>query len=270
MQEERTVARQQLVESEAVSWWSWRPGIRPGRAFVFGGLLSLLALFLLVNGIATLTAGMLDSSSPPIRVSGIVAGHTKSLLGSPQLTVRLTQPGFPATITLLVSHTASTDLANGSAVKIDYAPHQHVPYALESGGHLYPLPDASASGNLWQTLSLLLFGLVLLPYPSLLSFWGWRDLRTGPARRRNGTVIALRAARQTTTRAPGLIPRTTRIWHGVALQIENSASNAPEILTFAIQEELHAQLQRGTRVEINYSPHLHHLYTLKVLHNSTS
>ncbi len=269
MQEESVLAQQPLIESEAVSWWSWRPGMKPLRAFLFGGLLSLLALFLLVNAISALIAGVLDSSTAPLGVPAVVTGHTRDVLGSPQLTLRLKQVGFPTTITLVISPAASTNLVNGSAVMIDYAPHQRTPYALESGGHRYALPGTSASGNLWQTLTLLLCGLLLLPYPSLLSFWGWRDLHDGRACRRTAIVVALRAARQTTARAPGLIPRTTHIWHGVALQIEQTFVTPSKILTFGIRQELHEELQRGNRVEVTYSPHLHHLYTLKVLHNNT-
>src|SRR5581483_11081749 len=167
-----------LVESEAVSWWSWRPGARPVRAFLFGGLLSLLALFLLTNAVATLIAGALDSASAPLRVQGIVGGHSKDTLGSPQLTIHLTRPGFPESITLVVAHATSTALANGTPVVIDYAPHQRTPYALESNGQRYLLPGTSVSGNLFETLALSLFGLLLLPYPLLTSIWGWRDLRT--------------------------------------------------------------------------------------------
>jgi hypothetical protein len=268
VQKESTFTPQPLVESDAVSWWSWRPGMRPLRAFLFGGLLSLLALFLLVNGAATLIAGILDSSAAPLRVPAVVTGQSKDVLGSPQLVLRPEQPGFPSTITLVVSHATAKALPRGSVVSIDYAPHQHTPYALENGEQRYALPGASASGNLWQTLALLLFGLLLLPYPSLLSFWGWRDLRTGRVYQRSAIVVALRTARQTTTRTPGLLPRTTNIWHGVALQMEYPSTPTPKILTFAIQQELHAQLQRGMRAEVTYSPALHHLYTLKVLHNS--
>lgn len=269
MQEEGASATQPLIESEAVSWWSWRPGMKPLRAFLFGGLLSLLALFLLTNGVATLVAGALDSSSAPLQVPGIVTGHTKNMLGAPQLTLHLERPGFPATITLVVSPATAKNLVNGSMLNVDYAPHQRTPYALESDGHRYLLPDTSASGNLWQSLALLLSGLLLLPYPSLLLFWGWRDLRTGEVYQRTATVVALRAARQTTTRTPGLLPRTTHIWYGVALQIAQAEATTPEILTFGLRQELHAELRHGNHVEITYSPHLHHLYTLKVLHNDT-
>jgi len=253
-----------LIESEAVSWWSWRPGARPGRAFLFGGLLSLLALFLLLNGVATLVAGVLDSSSAPLRVRGIVAGHGSDVLGSPQLMIRLTQPGFPSSITLVVSHTTSVELTNGTPVAVDYAPHQRTPYALESGGRSYPLPGTSASGNLFESLTLLLFGLLLLPYPLLLAIWGWRDLRARQPCQRTGHIVALRTARQTTTRTPGLVPRTTHTWHGIALQVESSApeSAEPEILTFGVREELYRVFKRGDYVRVTYSPHLRHLYTI--------
>ncbi len=254
----------ELIASEAVSWWNWRPGARPGRAFLFGGLLSLLALFLLLNGVATLVAGVLDSSSAPVRVRGIVGGHGNSALGSPQLMIRLTQPGFPSAITLVVSRTASAELTNGTPVVVDYAPHQRTPYALESGGKSYPLPGTSASGNLFESLALLLFGLVLLPYPLLLAVWGWRDLRARQNCQRTGYIVALRATRQTTTRTPGLVPRTTHTWHGIAMQVENSTLNAaePEILTFGVREEVYQVFKRGDHVRVTYSPHLRHLYSI--------
>lgn len=257
-----------LIEAEGVSWWSWRPGMRPLYAFLFGGFLTILALFLLVNGVATLITGIRDSQSPPVRVAGVVASHSKDLLGSPQLTIRLQEAGFPAEITLVVSRAASTTLNDGSPVIVDYAQYQRIPYALESLGTRYPLPGASPSGNLWQKLGLLFTGLLLLPYPALLAFWGWRDLRLGLRSQRTAVVVALRAARQTSARAPGMRLRTTGTWHGVALQLEQGAASEPEILVFGIRQELHEELRRGQRVEITYSPHLRHLYTLKVLHNS--
>lgn len=256
--------QRELIESEAVSWWSWRPGARPGRAFLFGGLLSLLALFLLLNGVATLVAGVLDSSSAPLRVQGMVGGHSNDALGSPQLTIRLAQPGFPSSITLVVSRTASAELANGTPVVVDYAPHQRTPYALESNGQRYLLPGTSASGNLLETLALLLFGLLLLPYPLLLSVWSWRDLRTRQSCQRTGYIVALRAARQTTARTPGLVPRTIHTWHGVAMQAEDAAPDSaePEILIFGVREEVYHVFKRGDRVRVTYSPHLRHLYTI--------
>ena len=253
-----------LVESEAVSWWSWRPGARPLRAFLFGGFLSLLALFLLVNAVIALIAGALDSGSAPLRVQGTVGGHSRDALGSSQLTIRLTQPGFPASITLMVSRATSTALANGAPVVVDYAPHQRTPVALESNGQRYLLPGTSVSGNLLETLALLLFGLLLLPYPLLLSIWAWRDLRTRQNCQRTGYIAALRAARQSTTRTPGLVPRTTHTWHGIAVQVESASPNLaePEILTFGVREEIYQVFKRGDHVRVTYSPHLRHLYTV--------
>lgn len=262
MQEKGTPAKQSLIESEGISWWSWRPGLKPLHAFLFCGLLSLFALFLLTNGVTALTSGILDSSTPPLQVPGIVTGHSRDVLGSLQLTLRLEQPGFPATITLVVSPATSASLANSAPVIVDYAPHQRIPYALKSAGRDYPLPGASAFGNLLQTITLLLCGLLLLPYPTLLSFWGWRDLHV-QAHQRTAIVVALRAARQTTTRTPGLVPRTTHTWYGVALQIENEPETLtePEILTFGIRQEAHAELRRGDHVQVIYSPYLHYLYS---------
>lgn len=253
-----------LIESEAVSWWSWRPGARPLRAFLLGGVLSLLALFLLINGVATLAAGVLDSSSAPLRVQGIVGGHSKDALGSPQLTIHLMQRGFPASITLIVSRATSARLANGTPVVVDYAPHQRTPYALESNGQRYLLPGTSVSGNLLETLALLLFGLLLLPYPLLLSIWGWRDLRAWQNCQYTGYIVALRAARQTTTRTPGLVPRTTHTWHGIAVQVEKGepVSAEPEILTFGVREDVYRVFKRGDHVRVTYSPHLRHLYSV--------
>lgn len=254
-----------LIESEAVSWWSWRPGVKPLWAFLVGGMLSLLALFLLLNGILALISGILNSAEPPLRVPGVVTGHSQNALGSPQLTIHLKRAGFPPTITLLVSAVASAALRDGAEVVIDYGPRLHTPYALESGGRSYTLPGTSASGNLFETLTLLFTGLLLLPYPLLLFLWGWLDLHLGRVCQLTGYVVALRAARQTTTRTPGLLPRTTNIWYGVAVQAENVSRDAgvPELLTLGIRREIYEQLQRGHKVQITYSPHLHHLYSLK-------
>lgn len=264
---EKSVPEQQS-EGEAVSWWSWRPGIKPLYALLFGGLLSLLALFLLANGVAALLAGILDSTTPPLQVPGIVTGHTRDLLGAPQLTIRLEKRGLPSTITLAVTPATFAALANDTRLLVDYAPHQYTPYALESSGRRYMLPGASASGNPISTLALLLFGLALLPYPALLTFWGWRDLRVDQPQQLTAHVVALRAAKQTTQRTPGMVRRTTHTWYGVALQPENVQSVKPAILTFGIPQETHDRLHRGDKVHIIYAPHLHHLYTLKQVETS--
>ncbi|HLI90826.1 MAG TPA: hypothetical protein VKV37_19200 [Ktedonobacteraceae bacterium] len=40
-----------------ISWWSWRPGIRPLSALAIGGTISLLALAIVSLGLVTLAAG---------------------------------------------------------------------------------------------------------------------------------------------------------------------------------------------------------------------
>lgn len=265
MQEERQkISGSPLTTGEAVSWWSWRPGIKPIRALLLGGLLTLLGLFLLVNGLASLVAGLLDGSASPIQATGTVIGHGKDLLGSPQLTIQLKQVGFPPLIMLTVSSAASLAIGNGTTVTIDYGPHLHTPYALIAANHSYALPGTSPSGNLFGALTLLIFGLVLLPYPAMLSYWGWRDLHAGKSPPITASVVALRAARQTTTRTPGLVPRTTSTWHGVALQADLPSIES-RVLIFGIRPDLHKQLRLGDRVQVIYSLNLHYLYTLKHL-----
>ncbi len=255
------------VEHEPVSWWNWRSGLKPGRALLLGGVLTLLALVLAVSGLTTLIAGLLDSTSAPVRVPGIVTAHSKGILGEPQLTIRLHTPGLPSSITLVMPSATAQRLTNGTTVLVDYGLHLHAPYALESGGHLYPLAGTSVMGNLVETLLLLLFGLVLLPYPFLLALWGWLDLHAAQARLLTASVVALRSATQTTTRAPGLIPRVLSTWHGVALKVQppGEGSGRPEILTFGISQALYDRLHLGDTVEAVCSLHLRYLYTLKRL-----
>lgn len=267
MSEEKQ-AREQTTsvnpESEIVSWWSWRPSLKPWRALALGGLLTLLALFLLANGLSLLVAGILDSVTSPLGIPGVVSGHSKNVTGSPQLTIHFHQTHFPSQIILAVSPAAAS-LADSTTVTVDYGPHLHLPYALVSGNHSYALPGTSPLGNLLETLALLAFGLILLPYPLLLAYWGWSDLRAEQMCQTTATVIALRAARQTTTRTPGLVPRSTGTWHGVALRIDHSANEPDKAapLIFGIQQGLYQQLRPGYRVQVSYSPCLHHLYKLQ-------
>jgi len=253
-----------LAEGKNVSWWSWRPGTKPVYALLFGGVVSLLALFLLVNGVATLSASILDNGAPPVRIPGVVTQHTKDILGSPELVIHLTQAGMPTEITLIVLPATAAALPGGTHLTIDYAPHLRAPEALENAGRRYTLPDNGA-GNLLSTLSLLLFGLLLLPYPFLLACWGWRDLRSNQAYQVTGTIVALRAARQTTTRTPGMVRRTIRTWHGIALQREEEPEVKP--LIFGVQPEIYERLHINDTVQITYSPHLHYLYTLRHIEN---
>ncbi len=251
-----------LIESEAVSWWSWKPGMKPLYALLLGGVLSLTGLFLLLNSGTALILNVLDSVTPAQRVPGIVVGHSQTVIGSQQVTIRLATPGFPTEISLVVPSNSLADLANGTHIVVEYATHQRLPYALESAGKRIVLSGTLTPG----IVSLLIFSLLLLPYPLLLSFWGWRDLRTRQTRQIIGSVVALREAKQTTRRTPGLVPRITSTWYGIALQAENGQSaSEPEIFIFGVQQEMHKDLQRGDRVMATYSPHLRHLYALKHL-----
>ncbi len=58
------------LDVEPISWWSWRPGIRPRNALFIGGLITVVALLLLGIGLVTLVLGILDSFSPPVQVTG--------------------------------------------------------------------------------------------------------------------------------------------------------------------------------------------------------
>jgi hypothetical protein len=224
----------------------------------------VLALFLLLNAAVTLVAAALDGSSAPLQVRGIVSGKSNRAAGLPLLTIRLARPGLPASIMLAVSPSLAADLPNGSSVVLDYAAHQDTPFALESHGQRYVLPGSWTSNNLFETLGLLLFGLLLLPYPSLLATWGWRDLRARQNCQRTGHIVALRAARQTTARTPGMVPRTTHIWYGVAVQAEHASPGSAdaEILIFGVRQDVYSICKRGDRVQVTYSPSLHHLYTI--------
>jgi hypothetical protein len=52
-----------------VSWWNWRPGLKPLHALLLGVFLSLLALFLLTNGLAVLLGELLGRG--PLAQNGV-------------------------------------------------------------------------------------------------------------------------------------------------------------------------------------------------------
>ena len=52
--------------NSAITWWSWRPGIKPRNAFIIGAPLTLLACFFIGVGLYTLLFGIIDSYSPPL------------------------------------------------------------------------------------------------------------------------------------------------------------------------------------------------------------
>jgi len=256
-------------DTPAISWWSWRPGIKPRNALVFGGLLSFLGLLLIGSGLLTLIVGTIDASSPPVQIPGTVTGHSTNALDRlPHLTIRLRESGFPA-VSPAVPQSISQTIHDGDALLVDYSPRLHFLYALDYAGQRYSLPGTSASGNPPGSLALLLIGIVLLPYPALLTRWGWLDLHAKYADKDRGQctmiarVIALRSTQQTRrVNRPGLTPRFSGSWYGVALQPLNSA-DADEIRTFSIQQKTYQHLHKGSTVEIIFSSQLRYVYSIE-------
>jgi hypothetical protein len=255
------------IEEEPISWWSWRPGIKPRNALIIGGLLSIVALMLASLGLITLALGIVDSVSQPLIVPGIVTEHiANSFDGQPRLRIRLHTAGFPDVILPVVTDAVFHAVHDKDAVLLNYSQNLHLLYALQSNGHRYALATSETAGIYFGAVVLLLFGMALLFYPLVLANWGWRDLyRQGKLVRRcemTATVIGLRAALQTRAGRPGLTPRPIGAWYGVALCPTDSSADK-KTLTFAISEEAHKSLHRGDIVHITYSPHLHYVYALE-------
>ncbi|HLH62171.1 MAG TPA: hypothetical protein VKV20_10860 [Ktedonobacteraceae bacterium] len=253
-------------DNEPISWWSWRPGIKPRNAMLFGGLLASLGLLLVGSGLFTLVVGIIDANSPPVQTPGTVTGHTTTIVDTmPHLIIRLHVYGEPE-VAPAVSQSLAKIIRNGDPVLLDYSPRLHFLYALDYAGQRYPLPGTSASGDPFGSLALLLMGLLLFPYPLLLTRWGWLDWRAGHSGRvgRHCTIIASVVALRSTgqaqrTNRPGLTPRFAGSWYGVALQPLNS----DEIKTFSVPEQTYKRLRKDTMVEIIFSPQLHYVYSIE-------
>lgn len=256
-------------DADSISWWSWRPGIRPRNAVLLGGLITLLALLLGSIGLVTLVLGIMDSASAPLQLAGIVASHTTNNLdGFPRLSIRLHAVGFPASISPVVSKVAFHAIHDGDSVLVDYSPRLRFLYALDSAGRRYMLPGKSMGDNPIGALALLLLGVVLFPYPALLMLWGGRDLRSDYGRRDGyctmmARVVGKRAAVHTTTQnRPGLTPQLSRSWYGVALDPVEPISSE-QVMTFSIDDETYRSVGEGMLVQIMYSPNLHYVYKLE-------
>lgn len=265
-------------DSGPISWWSWRPGIKPHNALLIGGSFSLIALLFISLGVVALTLSIVDSVSPPLTVPGIVTRHTiAGLSSSYYLTIRLHSQGFPSSVSVAVNATAYSAIHDGDAVLAEYSPHLHVLNALDSlnqqgsQGQHYILPDSGAAGILIGAIALLLVGIVLLPYPAVLARWGWRDLYAQrylqqEQSQMSGKIVALRAATETHMRRPGLLPRRgIRTWYGIALLPTNNTGDTgtARIVTFALNAETYRTVKEGAEVTITCSPHLHYVYSLK-------
>ncbi len=254
-------------ERDSISWWSWRPGIKPRTAFVIGGLLSLVALMLASIGLITVISGIADNLSQPLLVPGMVTKHlANSFDGQLRLNVRVHTTGFPAEILPVVTDSAFRDIHDRDAILLNYSPNLHILYALQSNGRHYTLPASGTAGIFLGAVVLLLFGITLLLYPLALAYWGWRDLHGCDGDislcKMTAKVVALRSAVQTRTGRPGLTPRPIRTWFGVALH-STQATGDQQVITFAIREVVHNSLHKGEIVLITYSPHLHYVYALE-------
>ena len=255
---------------DAISWWSWRPGICPGRALLIGMSLALVGLFFILAGIYSVISVLIDSNSPPTRVPGVVTGYTSGILDNQtHLSISLQRNGRSGTVTPAITAGEQRVIHRGDQVTLDFSPHFGSLYALEDHGLRYNLPGGSPLGNLLGAIALALLGLLFFPYPFLLAAWGWRDVRQ-PAVTLRGRVIGLRASQRTPLarqrRAthpahPGLTPLLRRAWYGMALEPPANASQQ-DIVTFAIGEEQHKALREGQDVEVLYSPHLHYVYAI--------
>lgn len=240
---------------------------------LIGWPISFVALLLLCIGLFTLLLGILDTNAPPRRVPGTVVGHGSNIIGQLYVNIRLHAPDFPAIVAPAITQTQSRAIHDGDAVFADYSPHLQALYALEDGGQVYLLPGASVTNSMIGAAALLLFGLLLFPYPAILASWGWRDLlaesgRLGERGRARARVAGLRAASRglgASMRRPGLTSRFSRSsWCGVALvPLDASLADRQRLVTFSVSRETWERLHEGDVVEIVYAPHLHYVYLLE-------
>jgi hypothetical protein len=239
-------------------------------ALFTGSLITCVALIFTTIGLLALVLGMLDSVSPPLRLSGTVINHSiNAINGQTNLLVSIQATDFPSHVSVTVDQSVAQTVHDGTTIVLDYTPHLHVLLALESAGQRFPIQNGGLFSIFLGTFTLLLLGLVMLPYPALLTKWAWRDLygRNPDSRQSTltGKVIALREAIPKRANRPGLSPRPTRIWYGVALA-PLDASAEQSVLTFAISRDMYNALQEGEFVRITYSSHIHYVYKLEPFH----
>lgn len=249
----------------SLSWWSWRPGIKPHNALLIGIPLLFVAFFFLLSGVYSTLSAISDSQAQPTRVTGVVTGYTTNILDSlPHITIRLTHTATTSTIAPAVTSSIQHIIHAGDEVTLDYSPHLHSLYALEAHGQRFNLPGSSPLGNLFSSLALLLLGLVCFPYLLLLTLWGWHDLQQ-PGVTGHGRVVGMRAAQRASVMRksnPGFTPRIRRPWYRVALEILETGDRHTH-LTFSVNEEQYRTIREGQMAQITYSPHLHHVYAIK-------
>jgi hypothetical protein len=249
-----------------ISWWSWRPGIQPRNALLLGIPLTLITLLMVLLGMFTLIAGIADSTSPPLHVPGTVLRHSEGTkISSPQLTIALRGPkSLPKTVTLAVSQSTFQHVMLKASVSVSYSQRLHFAYELEYAGRVYPIPGTTAAGNPLGSLALLLVGLLLLPYPALLTHWGWQDLlieryQRAKLARMTARVVDKRTTTKTRTAHPGFAGRGSRPWYGLAL-LPLDEKGVGHVHTFSVSEEVWARMQADMQVNVTYSPHLRYMY----------
>jgi len=261
-------------DSAAFTWWSWRPGISPRVALPIGLPLVFLAIFFITLGLLDLVYGISDSYASPVQVRGLALGYSMSGFShSPQLTIRLDSPApnssSKATINVPVTPAMNKAIHPGDLVMLDYSPHLHNLYALQDGSSRFDIAGSSAAGNLLDTILLFLFGCLLLPYPLFLTLGGWHDLQSQP-RQVTGCIVGLRAppTRLRRSSLPGLTPRISRSWYGVALETHSSSSHERAMI-FRITEDQYGSLRRHDMVEVKYSPRLQFVQSIHHITNTT-
>jgi hypothetical protein len=256
-------------QSIAISWWSWRPGIKPHTALLLGALISCIAFLFATIGLISLVLAILDSVSPPLHIPGMVLGHSiNGITGQANLFIGLHSADFPSHISAITGTSTLQTIHDGDHIFLDYSPHLHMLTALESSEQRFLLQNGGMFSIFLGVFALLFLGFLLLPYPVLLTRWAWLDLHghneDERTRKLTGKVIALRAAKQTRAGRPGLTPRPTHTWYGVALSLPPAATPLKQqIITFAISREMYEALHEGETVRVTYSPHIQYVFAME-------
>lgn len=243
--------------------WRWRPGMNPRFALPAGVVFSFVGLLFILLGLISLIAGIEDSRSAPIQYHGVVTGYTTNNFDNlPHVVMRVQKQGAVITIAPAVSHEVAQSLQRGETVIVDYSRRLDFPYALESAGHLYLLPGTSSAGNPFGSISLIILGLIIFPYPAFLASWAWRDLQVQSGNKMTARIVELHSSKQNRTPQPGITSPISRPTYSMVVEpIDISFSQ--DVVTFLIKDDLHHELRAKTLVEITYAPHLHYVYTVK-------
>lgn len=257
----------ELAHYGPIFWWSWRPGINPLKALLLGGGISLVTLCLASIGLLTLVLGIMDNLSPPSRTSATVIAHTAATTSAlPRLTLRLQPPNSATTLSSAISPVTFSAIPDNASVQLLFSPRLQILYGLEYQGKMYLLPGTSSAGNPPASIALLLLGLAMLIYPARLTIWAYRDLLIEHANQQEFTIVTgqIIGTRATTRRQarPGVLPRGSNPWYGIAL-IPANAALPLRPLTLSVSEEQYHTIKTGTQAKVTYSPHLHYVYALE-------